>query len=608
MKKKIFFGALMYAMASMPMLAVAAPDAIYLNGKVITVDDNFSIASAFAVEGDRFSAVGNEEIRELADDATRIIDLGGRTVIPGLIDNHNHFIRGAQHWNSSLRLDGVGTRAEALERLKSYAAGLAQNEWLLVLGGWHEEQFTDDPTGFSREELDAIADDRPAFLQVQYAHAYVNTAFLKLIGAEIQADPETEAQPPTPSALDRIFGPPLPELVERDENGTATSRLNGGMGMVIQTSTIMPELSYDEVTDGTLNAQAHYNAMGLTTVYDPGGALPTRESYQAVEDLHTSDQLTLRVFRTAVDDTLDVATVKQLLARLRPLPDWLSDIVLWWMRDEESTAGTIDFINNLAPLNTGDDFHDVLAVGEVFYLPLHDSMDDFTDYREVTDRALSEVRALMIEVVERAIPAQIHAVDGRTIEIYLDLIDELTQEHAPKPNQFTITHGEGVTPAQLQRMKLLNIGLQIRSMPVVRSRNSIVHDYTQRALSMPPLRDIASSGIYWGLGTDGTKAAQINPWRTLHWAVTGKAINGDLILETGQTLSREEALIAHTKGNAYLVGRENRLGQIRTGYLADFVVLDKDYLTIDSEQIMDIKPRMTVVAGKAVYEASDDRQ
>jgi len=117
-------------------------------------------------------------------------------------------------------------------------------------------------------------------------------------------------------------------------------------------------------------------------------------------------------------------------------------------------------------------------------------------------------------------------------------------------------------------------------------------------LDVPPLRMIEESGIPWGLGTDGTKAAQINPFITLWWAVTGLALNGDQVMR--QTLTREEALIAHTRSNAYMMFQESNLGAIEPGLLADMLVLDRDYLTVPVEEIKDILPTATIVGGRVV--------
>ena len=122
------------------------------------------------------------------------------------------------------------------------------------------------------------------------------------------------------------------------------------------------------------------------------------------------------------------------------------------------------------------------------------------------------------------------------------------------------------------------------------------------AYDMPPLATIQNSGIQWGFGTDGTAANQYKPFTTLHFAVTGEMVGGRKVIR--QTISREDALIAHTRKNAYLVFQEDNLGSIQPGKLADLLVLDRDYLTVPAEQIKDIKPVMTVVGGRIVYDAA----
>src|SRR5205823_8348301 len=115
---------------------------------------------------------------------------------------------------------------------------------------------------------------------------------------------------------------------------------------------------------------------------------------------------------------------------------------------------------------------------------------------------------------------------------------------------------------------------------------------------------IQASGIMWGFGSDGTRANQILPFTTLAWAVTGKMVGGMQALRPSQTISREDALIAFTRRNAFFVFQEDNLGSLQPGKLADLVVLDRDYLTIPADQIKDIKPVLTMVGGRIVYDAS----
>ena len=146
-----------------------AVDTIVINGKIITVDDRFSIVQALAIKDRRVVASGsNVEIRKLAQANTKVIDVKGRTVIPGLIDNHSHWVRAAEH--NELRFDGITSRKLALKLLTERLAAAKPGEWVVALGGWSEEQFLDDPRGFPLAELDKLAPNNPVVLQAIYRH------------------------------------------------------------------------------------------------------------------------------------------------------------------------------------------------------------------------------------------------------------------------------------------------------------------------------------------------------------------------------------------------------------------------------------------------------
>ena len=152
-----------------------AVDAIVVNGKIVTVDDRFTITQALAIKNQRIVATGsNTDIRKLADANTKVIDVKGRTVIPGLIDNHSHWIRAAEH--DELRFDGVTTRKQAIAMLTERVRVAKPGEWVTVLGGWSEEQFNDEPRGFPLVELDRLAPNTPLAVQSIYNHTYLNTA------------------------------------------------------------------------------------------------------------------------------------------------------------------------------------------------------------------------------------------------------------------------------------------------------------------------------------------------------------------------------------------------------------------------------------------------
>lgn len=169
--------------AATPTASTETADTVFLNGKVLTVDAGFSVAEAIAIKGERILAVGeNASVQVHVGESTKTIDLSGKTVIPGLIDNHMHFIRAAQRWNLQARIDGINNRQEALDAISEKANSMPPGEWLMVQGGWSEGQFADEPGGFTLAELDAAAPNNPLFLQILYTTAYANSLALEAVG------------------------------------------------------------------------------------------------------------------------------------------------------------------------------------------------------------------------------------------------------------------------------------------------------------------------------------------------------------------------------------------------------------------------------------------
>ena len=194
-----------------------------------------------------------------------------------------------------------------------------------------------------------------------------------------------------------------------------------------------------------------------------------------------------------------------------------------------------------------------------------------------------------------------HAELEGTIDAFLTQIEAINKEYPVKNLRWVLAHVNRITAPQLARMKELGMYAAVHPWPVINGGiNQRV--FGESASEMPPLRTIQNSGVVWGLGSDGSRANQILPFVTLSYAVTGKMVGGAKVLN--QTISREDALIAHTRKNAYLIFQENNLGSIQPGKLADLLVLDHDYLTVPADQIKDIKPSMTMVGGRIVYEAA----
>lgn len=540
--------------------AQQAPDTILYNGKIVTVDDIFSIQEAVAIRGDRIAAVGdNDRMLALAGPDTWSVDLGGRTVIPGLIDNHNHIIRATEYWPNEARLDGLASRQEALALLEAKANSLPEGEWLMSLGGWTENQFSDSRTDFTLAELDAIAPGRPAFIQSTYDHAIVNTAWLSEMGIPLTASSDS----PQPSAG-------LASYVVRDADGVATGRMNGGITMVALAIEQFPEVSADRQISAIKSSFLYLNSIGLTSVYDPGGLGIRKESYDRITDLAKESGLTLRVFHTLGGGSPSTP---------------------------EEARAVVGQIKSSRPFQ-GDESVDLIAVGEIYYSPFH--RDSLFEDSDPSPEDIAAARGILTAAAAGGWSVQTHASRPGTIDLLLDLMTEINAEYPLRQLRWSVTHADLVGIEQIERMRQLGMNLQMRSISVLTQprRYRLLEEMGDAGYQVPPLRLIQKSGIPWGLGTDGTKASQINPFVTLWWAVTGLALNGDVVLS--ETLSREEALIAHTSANAYLMFQENNTGAIKPGLLADLLVLDRDYLTVPAAEIKELLPVATMVGGKVV--------
>ena len=547
---------LLYLAAALmaPVAAQAAADAdvILHNGKVVAVDDRFTIAQAVAVKGERIIAVGsNTDIRKLAGNGTRVIDLKGRTVIPGLIDNHAHFMRAAEYWHQEVRLDGVTSRQQALAVIARKAADSKPGEWVLVLGGWSIEQFADERKGFTKAELDAVAPNNPVALQLIYFRIYTNTAGLKALGIGAAT-----ANPPGGTIV-------------KDANGQPTGVLNGG-GAVRATLAKLGEVAMARMTENAKVMFADLNRMGMTSYIDMGGRSFQPKYFEPVRALARGHALTMRVFYNL------------------------------WLEPESAkdVDGVLVKIGEMKPFQ-GDNWFDNVGYGETVYFPLHDntlvaatqpSADNMVQWRRVAQA-----------VADKGMQLNVHTQLRGSIERFLTEIEDINKVKPIRGLRWTLSHVDQLEPQDLERLRKLGIYIQLHSRPTI--QGVLFHNvYGDKAYDMPPLRMMQDSGIPWGLGSDATAVTPSNPFYTLGWAVTGRMFGGFKV--NRQTITREEALIAHTRHNAYFMFREADLGSLQQGKYADLLVLDRDYLTVPAESIKDIKPVITMVGGKIVYEAS----
>jgi len=533
-----------------------APDLVLTNGKIITVDERFSITQAVAIRGDRIVATGtNQEIGLLAGPGTRRIDLRGKAAIPGLIDNHMHLLRAAATWAKELRFDGVDSRKQAVEMLRARVKAAAPGDWIYNIGGWAHQQFADDPKPFTREELDQIAPNNPVALQESYYQVFLNSKALAIL--------KIEANAPDPAEF-------VKGSIARDASGKPTGVVRGDIAGTRVVANKLPRVAPEQLEASATALVRDMNRAGLTSVGVPGC---DADPLAIFEKWKAEGRLNVRVFcmgGAAAGNPEGVNRAIQQLAGLK--------------------------------LFQGDSYIDNVFFGESVYSPLHDPM--FALKSNPTVEQLEAWRKIAMAIAQAGMPLHVHAELSSTIDAFLDQIEAVNKEHPIKNVRWALAHINQINAPQLERMKKLGMYAAVHPWAVI--NGGIMHEgFGDGAGDMPPLATIQNSGIVWGLGTDGTAANQTLPFTTLYFAVTGKMVGGTKVIR--QTISREDALIAHTRKNAYFVFQENNLGSIQAGKLADLVVLDRDYLTIPADQIKDIKPVMTVVGGRVVYDVATSR-
>jgi predicted amidohydrolase YtcJ len=538
------------AVVAAPTLAPAqAPDAVLVNGKIVTVDVRFTIAQALAIRGQRIVKVGTTaEIEALKGPQTRTIDLAGRTVIPGLIDNHAHWVRAAEH--DELRFDGVTSRQQALRMLAERVRTTPPGQWIVVLGGWSEEQFTDEPRGFPLEELDRIAPNNPVVLQAVYRHSYLNT--VALVAAKIDAA--------TPD--------PQGGKIEKDAAGKPTGVVQGAGGVAFVAARV-PLQTQDAWLANTRKLVAYLNSMGLTAWLDAGGRGMGAKHYEPYRHLAERSELDIRLFWTTIRQPATPAQVDAVIGEIRELKPF-----------------------------QGSDHFDHVGWGESIFAPVTTQLLRVASNTKPED--LAQMRRILLALAERGIYVNSHVEMSEAIEAFLNEYDAINKERPIKGLRWSFSHLDQVSEAQLQRMKKLGMSAQIHSRPLI--QGALMHKvHGDKAWDMPPFRSIQDSGIHWGLGSDATAVTTSNPFYTLSLAITGRMVGGRQV--NRQTITREEALIAHTRSNAFFMFQEGNLGALAPGKYADLLVLDRDYLTVPEDEIKDLKPLITMVGGKIVHDA-----
>jgi predicted amidohydrolase YtcJ len=536
------------------------PADVILHNARIATNRAPSFVEAVAIEGNKFVAAGaSDEILRQRGPATRVIDAGGRTVIPGLNDSHLHVIRGGLNFNMELRWDGVPSLADALRMLKEQARRTPPPQWVRVVGGWNEFQFAERrlPT---LDEINAVAPDAPVFVLHLYDRALLNRAALRACGYTKE----------TPN-------PPGGEI-QRDKQGNPTGMLIARPNAMILYATLAkgPKLPPEQQANSTRHFMRELNRLGVTSCIDAGGGFQNYpDDYTVIEELHRRGEMTVRIAYN--------------LFTQKPKQE-LDDFARWV---------------KMARPGEGSDFYRMNGAGEMLVF----SAADFEDFLEPRPDLAASLEQELTQVVRLLAanrwPFRLHATYDESISRFLDVFEAVNRDVPFAGLRWFFDHAETVTERNLERIKALSGGIAIQHRMAYQGEYFINRYGAKSAEQTPPIKKMLQMGIPVGAGTDATRVASFNPWVSLYWMVAGKTVGGASLYPETNRLDRSEALRRYTLGSAWFSAEEDKKGAIMPGQLADLAVLSADYFSVAEEEIKRIESVLTLVGGKIVHGSGD---
>ena len=587
-KRLSSLGIFLLAMASGPgAFGSDVADAVFLNGKIITVDDQFSIVEAMAVSDDRFIAVGtNEAMDGFTGPETEVIDLKGRTVVPGFIDGHAHMDReGLKFILPSM--DGVRSIDDILDVIEKEVKRKKPGEWIVTMPIGDYPKFAGGsellaegryPT---RWDLDRVAPDNPVYIKgiwfwwtgIPPIVSIANSYALRLAGITKDTVPPYAG---IEIVVDKESGEPNGIFRETGTIGTLEYSLMYAA----------PRFSHEQRVAGLKDSMRRYNAAGTTSIYEGHGISPV--IIRAYEQLHQIDELTVRS-HLVMSPTWDVAPG--------------SDI--------DKTVG--DWARYTSGRGVGDDILRVSGIHAVAGSSLQNDIrrkastnPGWAGYS--TDSMLRQQRGSLTDLLLAATNAGLHVNaithTAELLEEYLVALEDVDEQVSIRDRRFVLQHLSFVSEDHQNRIKALGIlptflpGKTMWNTGLKRTKG--VDEATVNTFL--PLRSLTNKGIRFAFATDNVP---IDPLHTLGAAVTRRDGASGKVIAPDQIISRENALRAFTISAAALSFDERSKGSIEVGKLADLAVLSADYLTVPADEIRHIDVLMTVVGGEIVYRHPD---
>ena len=533
------------------------PDLILTNGRIHTMDNTNQVVSTVAMKDGRFLEVGSGA-KWPAGRATTVIDLRGRTVVPGIIDNHNHIVLMGNRPGYHTPLENARSIADVQATYAARAAGVPSGAWITTIGGFHSNHLYatagDKLSGRmpTLAELDAACPNNPVFLEIGFTGPSATNS---------QGRSILQGQGVTVSDTGAIAG------------GTQSSS-----ALLYLRRTL---LSAETRRRGVLDCMKYAASVGVTTHIDQGAfqKTDTPADGAAHEDNYTMQFPFLEVYAEG-----------QGIVRLR--------INFLHMEPAADTPELVQRLKNAYPF-LGDDMVRTGGIGEFIAQGTSTASPFLAAARKV---AAAGWRAEVHSLGRRNTPTSAPA----DFELEISAFETVNGEFpgVVRDKRWVVAHVPGITQEWIDRFQAIGGNLSLTGWQYLagNATASVVAPYAG-----PPFRMIVDSsrrpdGIHVGMSSDGMQIAPMNPWIHMYYATTGTNARGVLI-NGGQQISREEVLSLYTKQNGWFVAEEDQLGSIEEGKLADLVVLNNDYFSVGAEELFKIRSILTVVDGDIVYDA-----
>jgi len=535
---------------------VLAADMVLVNGKVVTVDSDDSIVEAVAVKNGKILAVGStDEIKSLAGEGTEILDLEGKTVLPGIIDTHTH------PSGAAVRFYEINCRSPPMESIGEILGMVAEKVTDVGPGKWIRcSNYNDiklrEKRHITRWELDGVAPDNPVFISKETGHLYVvNSKAFEL--AEV-----TKETPDPPGGK-----------IDRTEEGEATGLLYETAGSLV--SNLIPPYTVEDVKEGMKKVWAQFSEWGVTTTHD---ASAHRDAIRAYQQLLSEG---VRRVRTLLMVSARRPGGEDIVGSMRALgvesgygDDWLKVMTLKIMGDGSGSGGSA-----------------------AVYTPQHRGMKDLG----LMTTSEEEITRLTVAAHEAGIRVSIHSIGDRGIDAGLDAIEEAQRRMPLEDMRHRIEHNSCCTPKQLERIKVLGVAPSSSIGYMYGIGDDYVENFgPERVRWLHPHRTMQEMGIIAG-GNNDYPVTHYSPFVQIYSAVTRRTRTGQVV-SPEECISIEDAIRLYTWNGAYIGKEEEIKGSIEPGKLADMVVIDRDILSVPHEEIKDIQVLTTIANGKIVYQ------